>query len=56
MFQYIFSAIGRIISFMSEITFQIGEFSVSLLSIEIASLVLSVILFFVFPQGGGDDE
>lgn len=56
MFQYIFSAIGRIITFMSEIIFQIGDYSVSLLSIEIASLVLSVILFFVFPQGGGDDE
>lgn len=55
MFQYIFSAIGRIITFMSEVTFQIGEFSVSLLSIEIASLVLSVILFFVFPQGGDDE-
>lgn len=56
MFQFIFTAIGRIITFMSEITFQIGQYSVSLLSIELASLILSVILFFVFPHGGGDDE
>lgn len=55
MFQYIFTAIADIIGVMSRITFQIGSYSVSLLSIEIASLVLSVILFFVFPQGGDDE-
>ena len=55
MFQAIFSAMARIVNFMSSVSISIGGFSVSLLDIELAFLVLYILMGFIFPQGGDDE-
>ena len=49
-FTSIFSAMGSIIGVMQAITFTIGGVTISLFDIELAALVVSLIVLFLFPH------